>query len=184
MRCFVSIQLPENVKKEILNEIEKLEKSGTCFGKFMNKDSLNISLKFLGELSEEEIEKTKQALREIDFQRFTIETGDLEFLPNEEHVKIIWLKLNSETLEELKKQIDEVLFKYGFNRDEKEFIPHITLAKIKGVKNKELFLEVLKDLKVNKSFFISQSFDLVKSILKNKKPEYKNLEEFSMRIRA
>ncbi len=183
MRCFISIQLPENIKSDILNEIEKLEKSGVCFGKFMNKDNLNLSLKFLGELSEEEIEKAKQALKEVDFQRFTIETGNIDVLPNKDHVKIIWLGLNSETLIELKKEIDEILFKYGFSRDEKEFIPHITLAKIKGVKNKDIFLEMLESLKVNKSFFVPQTFDLVKSILKNKKPEYKTLEEFSMRIR-
>ena len=51
MRTFISIELPEQVKKEIFKEFKRLENSGFVVGKFVSKDNLHLTLKFLGTLT-------------------------------------------------------------------------------------------------------------------------------------
>lgn len=183
MRCFISIELPENVRAQIFHAFEKLKNSKVCYGNFVDKDNLHLTLKFLGNVSEEQIEQIKKALKEIDFRQFPVETGEIGFFPNENYVKIIWIDLISSDFEFLKKEIDEKLHKLGFNEKEKEFTAHLTVLRIKGMRDKEAFFKKLTEIAPKKMFFIANQFSLIKSILKRKGPEYKNLENFQMRMR-
>ena len=72
MRVFISIELPEQVKKEIFNEFKKLENSGFAVGNFVSKNNIHLTLKFLGNLSGEEVDKIKKKLSEIEFKNFNL----------------------------------------------------------------------------------------------------------------
>ncbi len=76
------------------------------------------------------------------------------------------------------------MHKLGFNEKEKEFVTHITVARIKGIKDKQVFFNKLNEVAPKKMFFIVNQFSLVKSILKRKGPEYKSLGDFQMRMRG
>lgn len=184
MKCFVSIELPENVKSQIFHAFEKLENSKVCYGKFVKKDNLHLTLKFLRDVSADKLDKLKAELKKIEFRQFPVETGEVGFFPNDKFIKIIWLALNASDFSFLKKEIDEVLSKLGFNENEKEFSSHITLARINKIKDKKLFFEKVKELAPKKMFFIVDQFSLLKSVLKKEGPEYKILETIPMRLRA
>ncbi len=184
MRCFISIELPENVRSQIFHSFEKLKNSKLGFGNFVDKNNLHLTLKFLGDLSEDKIELVKKALSEVEFRQFSVETGELGFFPNEKFIKILWLDLISPEFEFLKKSIDDKLQKLGFNEKEKDFVAHLTLTRIKKIDNKEAFLEKVQEIAPKKMFFVANQFSLMKSILKKNGPEYKILAEFPMRMRA
>lgn len=184
MRCFVSIELPENVKSQIFHSFEKLEKSKVCYGNFVKKDNLHLTLKFLRDVPADKLDKLKEELKKIEFRQFPVETGEVGFFPNDKFVKVLWLALNSPDFEPLKKEIDERLSKLGFNEKEKEFSSHITIARINKIKDKPQFFEKVKELAPKKMFFIVDEFSLLKSVLKKEGPEYKILETIPMRLRA
>lgn len=90
-RCFVAIDIPENIKKDIL----KIQDSLPEFkGKLTESENLHLTLKFLGEISEDKIEKVKRRLREINFQNFKTDIGSIGVF-SEKFVKIIWLYLTN-----------------------------------------------------------------------------------------
>lgn len=183
MRCFVAIEFPEHIRAEIFHAFENLKKSGSCFGNFVEKDNLHLTLSFVGEVSEEQVGEIKKVLKRIDFRKFPIEIGNLGFFPNESFVKIVWLDVLSNEILSLKKEIEKKLIKEGFSFKEIEFVPHLTVARIKGIKDKKKFHEEIEKIKLGKMFFIAEDFCLMKSVLKNDGPEYKVLERFDMRIR-
>jgi len=183
MRCFVSIEFPENIRAGIFHAFENLKKSGTCSGNFVEKENLHLTLTFLGEISEEEVEKAKKVLGEIDFRKFPLKTNEVGFFPDENYVKVIWVGIESEEVFSLRETIEESLRKEGFKIKELDFVSHLTVARIKSVKHKNKFLEEIKKIKLDEEFFIAEDFSLMKSILKKTGPEYKTLESFGMRIR-
>lgn len=184
MRTFIALEFPENVRAEIFHAFEGLKKSGSCYGNFVEKENLHMTLSFLGEISEEKSEAIKKILSEIDFQKFPIEIGKVGFFPNEHHIKVIWLEVVSSEIANLKKEIEMQLSKEGFSFTDSEFIPHLTVARIKGIKAKSKFFEEIEKIKVPKIFFIAEDFAFMKSILKGKSPEYKVIEKYGMRIRG
>ena len=126
-RAFIAIDLPF----EATNEIERIAKliwKKTLFsGKITESANLHLTLKFLGEISDEQVLEVKKRLSEIKFSEFSCEFGGVGVF-NREFIRIIWIKLNgsqnsknfgtsktksfeSKGIWDLQKQIDEVLSK-------------------------------------------------------------------------
>lgn len=178
MRCFVAVEIPEKIRAKIFHEFEILQNSGVCFGNFIPKNNIHITLKFLGELTEEEIENVSKKLSEIDFPKFNCQLTDIDFFPHEKHVKVIWLGIDSKELGELEKKISKKLPRYV--SDFEKFIPHLTVARIKGVKNKEMFFNKVDSLQKIKDEFKVNSFCLIKSELTSEGPIYRKIKEFKL----
>lgn len=170
MRVFISLDIPEDIRDEIM----KIQKCLPEFkGKVIEKENLHLTLKFLGEISDELVEKTKKKLSEVKFKKFEAEISELGvFNPN--FIRIIWIKL--ENCDELQKEIDNKL--ENLFSKEKRFMSHLTIARVKSVKDKKEFLEKLKEIRYRKLKFKVDRFCLKQSILHEDKPEYKVIEEY------
>lgn len=184
MRYFVSIEFPEHIRSEILHSFEKLKNSGTCSGNFVEKENLHLTLSFLGELSDGELDKVKKILSKVDYQKFPLEIDKIGFFPNIDYIKVMWVGIKSGGILPLKKQIEDSLRSSGFSVKETDFVPHLTVARINSVKDKSRFTDIFSSIKIEKSMFIAEDFALMKSILKKTGPEYKILERYGMRIRS
>ena len=183
MRYFISIELPDNVKDKIFNSFKKLKESKVCYGNFVKKDNLHLTLRFLDDVPEEKIESIKKALEEIDFRQFPIESGRVGFFPNEKYIEVLWIDLIASDFYFLKDEIDEKLEGLGFPKNGKEFKTHVTVARIKGINDKQKFFNKINEISPKKMFFIANQFSLVKSVLERNGPKYETLKEFPMRMR-
>ncbi|MDO8623564.1 MAG: RNA 2',3'-cyclic phosphodiesterase [archaeon] len=179
MRTFIAIELPEDIKSEIFHSFEKLEESGLV-GKFVEKNNIHLTLRFIGEVSEEKIEEIKKKLSEIKFKKFKAKIGNIGFFPDENYIRVIWIELVAKEIIELQEIIEEKCREIGIPRDNKGFASHITIARVEKIKNKSLFTEKLKTLHVKKSDFIVKDFSLIKSELKRSGSIYKNLMKFPL----
>lgn len=177
MRCFVAIELPEDIRAELFHNSELVQTSGVVVGNFVEKNNLHLTLKFLADLSSEEVEQVEKKLGEIKFQKFRAGIGKPGFFPAD-HIRVFWFELVSEKIRELFKIVDEKLT--GFGESDKEFSPHVTLARIKEVKNKERLLEKVNSLKVKTKDFEINSFSLIKSELKKEGPIYRTIKKFNL----
>ena len=168
VRAFIAVDIPKNIQKEIRKIQEILPKFD---GKLTETENLHLTLKFLGEIDGEILLKVKKRLKEINFKSFeTRISGIGVFSP--EYVKIVWVKLDN--CEELQNAVDEKL-SYIFER-EKRFMSHLTIARVKNVKNKKEFLDKLEKIKIDKIKFDIEDFRLKKSVLTKKGPIYENLD--------
>ncbi len=177
MRCFVGINFPDNVVNEIRRVQGELDKKKGWRGKFVEGRNLHLTLKFLGEISQEGVAIVKNKLKRIEQQKFKAELGELGvFSPN--FIRIVWIKIFGEGIFDLQKEVDGVL--EGMFKPEERFMSHLTIARVKNVENRKLFLEELKKIKVERIGFDVKEFLLVKSTLKSEGPDYEVLGRYRL----
>ncbi len=172
MRCFISINIPENVKKEIKKIQDKLP---NFVGKKTELENLHLTLKFLGELDEDKVEEVKDKLREIRYNFFEAEIDSIGVF-SEKFIKIVWLHLSE--CNNLQEIVDEKL--KNLFKPENRFMSHLTIARVKNIKNKEKFLEKLNEVKIPKIKFEVNEFCLMKSELDKKGPKYFVVEKYNL----
>ena len=170
MRIFVSIDIPEEIKSDVIKIQENLPE---FFGKKTAKENLHLTLKFLGEINEKKVEEVKKKLRKIKFDKFESKI-DCVGVFDEKFIRIIWLHMSD--CDELQKEIDEKL-KDLFDK-EKRFMSHLTIARVKSIKDKKKFLEELKKIEISKIKFKVENFYLMKSKLTSEGPRYEILKEY------
>lgn len=170
MRTFIAIDTPKELKDFFLD----LQKKINIEVKINFTKEFHLTLKFLGEIDEEKLEEVKLVLKKVKFESFKVNTSNLGVFPTESYIRVVWIGLESEKINELQKQIDEKLSNL-FPKDNR-FHPHITLGRVKFVKDKEKFIENLKSIKVDEKEFEVKDFKLKKSTLTPKGPIYEDLE--------
>ena len=122
MRLFTAICFDDETKSAIFSAEKEAEKFAK--GRFSLMENLHLTLVFIGET--ERAEEIKSAINEIDFPPFDIKiegTGIFE-------KGILWAGTEkNENLENLQKKVQKKLEELGFEFEEREFVPHITLAR-------------------------------------------------------
>jgi 2'-5' RNA ligase len=172
MRAFISINISEEIRKEIKKVQDFLPE---FFGKKTGLENLHLTLKFLGEIKEKTVEEIKEKLREIKIEKFKTEIDEIGiFSPN--FIRIVWLHMKD--CDNLQKQIDNAL--KNLFEPEKRFMSHLTIARIKGIKDKKRFLQDLEKIKIEKIKFKVDKFYLMKSELTAEGPRYSVLEEYNL----
>ena len=177
MRLFIAIDLPEEAKENI----EKLKSGlkGIKGVKPVDKANIHLTLKFLGERTDNSADEIVRALSQIKFKPFKISISKTGVFPSEDRIQVLWVDaMPAEPMFELKKQIDEALPMF---KDDHPFKNHITFARIKYIANdsdKNKLLDILKN-PVAKTEFIVNKFRLYKSDLTPKGPIYDVVEEFA-----
>ncbi len=175
MRCFVAIMLPEDVKSKIFHLSENIQGKGLVKGRFVKKEDLHLTLKFLGFLTQEKIEEIRNNLGKIKYKSFKCSLGKAGVF-DEKHIKVIWVELVSDALEDLHNEINESTNEIRL--DYKKFEPHITLARVDSVSDKEKLLTEIRKINLKKLEFDVDCFYLVKSEFNTKKSKYKIIEKF------
>ena len=141
MRCFIGIELPQQIKED-LSELQKQIGNEFAKIKWVEKKNLHMTLKFLGEVDEDLLKLTETALKNVKFRKFTTNIDNIGWYPNDNKINVIWVGLKPE--KELLNLHGEVELKLGnlFEKDER-FSVHLTLGRVKHIKNKEKLLENL-----------------------------------------
>lgn len=173
MRVFISINLPKEVQEEIGKIQDKLPEFS---GKKTELENLHLTLKFLGEVNEERIEEIREGLRGIKFEIYRTELKHLGFFDNQKY-GVVWIYLSN--CEELQKIIDDKL--KNLFEPEKRFMSHLTIARVKNIKDKKRFLEELNKLEISKIDFEVNGFYLMKSELSPEGPKYEVVEKYGLK---
>jgi len=174
-RCFICLEISREAIIEI-EEIQKfIKKKKLFYGKFTEPETLHLTLKFLGEIEEGKVEELKKELTKIKLRKFKVSLGELGMFND----RILWIKLNGKEIWELQKQIDNLLESLGFVKEER-FMSHITIARIKKVLDRNIFLEYIKNLKHREVGFEACEFIFKKSELKPEGPVYGDIGKYCL----
>ena len=178
MRLFLAIELPEEVKNYLFTIKDKFSRDLAKVN-WVAKKNIHLTLKFLGEVDDKIVNNILTELKKIKFEKFTLELDNLGVFPNENYIRVLWVGLNNfNKVIELQQDIEEKLSKY-FSKD-KEFSCHITLGRVKFLKDKKAFNEIIKNIKMEKLKFLVEHFSLIKSYLSKDSPKYSVIETFKL----
>lgn len=176
MRLFTAIELPEEIKDYLFSIKDEFNRDLAKVN-WVAKSKLHITLKFLGEVNEKILPGIIEKLKKIKFDSFELELDNLGIFPNENYARVLWVGVkNFNKVIGLQQNVEDELRDY-FEKD-KEFSAHITLGRIKIIKDKSEFKEILNKIKIKKLRFKVNSFSLIKSELTRAGPKYTNVEKF------
>ncbi len=168
MRLFIAFDVSESVHTHILEMQKKLVGAKLTFAK-----NFHLTLKFLGEVTPAQADEIKKRLLKVKFTLFTAQLDGTGVFPENGTPRVVWIGVEPQDIIcELQKNIDEAL--HGLFSKEKDFQPHITLARVKEVADKK-FAENIKKLKVELMTFEVKEFKLIESQLTSDGSIYKDI---------
>lgn len=185
MRLFVAIDIPEDAKKYLRKlQADLFTRSrhakngeGAPNAKMSLAHDFHLTLKFLGECGAGLRAKVEGELKQIKFRSFEAELGEIGVFGGN-HPSVVWVGVSApDKLSELAREIENSMKKLDF-RPENTFVPHVTLARIKFIKNPEDFLERLKKIKTEILKIKVKNFYLFESRLSSKGAVHIKLAEF------
>ena len=124
----------------------------------------------------ERMEEIKEKLKQVSFSPYETTIDVPGIFSNEKLIRVVWVGLEDEITKLLQEKICAAI---GFQK-EKEFVPHITLARVKHIPNelKKGFVEKIKQIKIEAKSVQVTKFLLIKSELGPEGPRYETLAEY------
>jgi 2'-5' RNA ligase len=179
-RLFVAITLDEKIKEKITGLYEKFPKN-VIKAKFVPKDNIHITLKFIGEKRDNDISDIIETLKHShdEIGTFSLHIKGVGAFPHSFAPKIIWVGANGPKIEELAQSIDDHMATLGIKKEQKPYKAHITFARVKSVYEKRDvndIIQSLSDIEIGTQNVTS--FSLVKSTLTPKGPIYSTVKDF------
>jgi len=151
IRAFIALELSSEAKKEFSRIIGELKKAGADV-KWVRPEIVHLTLKFLGEISFETLEKIKGRMNEIAkrTKEFDVVLDELGTFPNWARAKVIWVGTSegSETAQDLAEKIKEAMKEEGFDKGIRAFKSHLTLGRVRGSKNMGQLEDISAQVKV------------------------------------
>jgi RNA 2',3'-cyclic 3'-phosphodiesterase len=135
IRSFIAVELPEEAKKGLARLRRELEKDEHRFVKWVDTGGIHLTLKFLGNIPSKRVTEITGAMEKAaqGISPFRLEISGLGAFPSPRQARVFWVGVGGEVdkLSGLQKSIDSALAALGFAKEERPFVPHLTLARIR-----------------------------------------------------
>jgi 2'-5' RNA ligase len=151
--------------------------------KWVDPENIHITLKFFGETPEHHLPALDIALKQAahETSHFNYEIQNTGIFGSSYHPRVIWFGIHPhDEIARLSDRIFGELEKIGIERDRQNFVPHLTLARIKGIEDKQFFQKVID---THRDGFIQKEevnkFHLFESHLSPAGPRYSIIDSYS-----
>lgn len=134
IRTFIAVDLPSSVLdalEQITSQLQ--EKLPNTPVRWVDVQKMHLTLKFLGDISKENIGMVEKILLSEGVKRPVMEIGigGIGAFPKMRHPRVIWIGVEAPPdLFDLRRGIEDGIARLGYNYDKYEFTPHLTLGRI------------------------------------------------------
>lgn len=140
MRCFIAINIDEQIRKD-LGDLQKELQSKLDIRKgdvkWVNPDNMHLTLKFLGEIKDEQVVDVCNIVKEVAsrHEHFDLDVGTVGCFGGR-NARVLWVGAGEgcESLIRLQEDLEEHLDKAGWPRESRKFSAHLTLCRIRNSK--------------------------------------------------
>jgi 2'-5' RNA ligase len=152
--------------------------------KWVTADLMHLTLKFLGDTPEDDI---PQIIRSVNapiriIPVMTLHLCALGLFKNLHNPRVIWIGIiPCPPLEQAVQIIGNTLVSFGYPADPTEFVPHLTLGRVKEIKQTEKLVRLVEKYK-DESFGTANVREIIyyESILNPEGPVYNPLAHFPL----
>lgn len=183
-RLFVAVKIhPDDNFIKLYNDLKAHFEQEKI--KWVDLHNLHITLKFFGDTHSDQIPEIVDALYSIALQTepFEVVLKKIGIFGSSYKPRVIWLGIDpANDLNQLGFNVLNAMDRIGFKKDRQNFVPHLTLGRIKYVENKNKLKEVVSTYSphiVQKENI--KEIILFESILKQQGPEYKIIKSLSLK---
>ena len=134
-RLFIALELSDRQKDEVSALQQKLKNSMQEV-RWVRREGVHLTLKFLGEIDAKRIEQVKAAMDEAAFSvdKFEVSFGCSGIFPSPRKARVFWLGVTDgeADVRKLAEKTDKALSGYGFEPEQRRFKPHLTIGRARG----------------------------------------------------
>lgn len=127
---FIAIHLPEELQ-QLLSKWQQIVKEHLSYKQWPHMEDLHVTLKFLGEVDDNRLKQLRHELQEVNnIPAFDLEVGGIGMFGNPKKPRVIWSGVKGDpVLSSLQQTVEECCLRINYERENREYRPHITLAK-------------------------------------------------------
>lgn len=148
-RLFVALDLPDGLADEFATLRADAPDAPSL--SFTDPTDAHVTVKFLGDTPEDELDELIDALEhavdDADAGPFPVEVGGLGAFPNEEYIRVVWIGVREGAgeLTRLHEAVERETTALGFEPEEHEFTPHLTVARMSDAREKDAVQRFLRE---------------------------------------
>ncbi len=179
MRCFLCIEIK---KSEIIKKILQFQRELNSIDakiKFVEEENFHLTLKFLGNIDPSVVDDIYSIMKKIPFKSFSICLKTVGSFPKT-RPRVVWIGITAgqEEILSIMAFLNQNLKSLGFKPEKRKPSVHLTVGRVKFIKDRNLFSNILEKWK-DYSFGEMQvtAIQLKKSVLTPKGPIYTTLKE-------
>jgi RNA 2',3'-cyclic 3'-phosphodiesterase len=188
IRSFIAIELPDDILSAI-RELQKQLKSEKLNLRWVEPGNIHLTLKFLGEIGPKDLFPISEAMKKAVSRTpaFHLYSKGIGAFPGLNRPRVLWTGIGGETesLEKLVDSLDDELGTLGFERENRLFKGHLTIARAKGPVDPVRMTESIgRFMRFKTNGFTVREVMLFRSRLKPGGPVYEKLFEAPLEERA
>lgn len=134
IRAFIAIEINPEITSQLARIADELQQSiGNHAVRWVPAENIHLTLKFLGDVSLNNLELLKDALKSeaAGLASFNISVGGIGAYPKIRSPRVLWVGVEGpETLISLQRSVENQMEKLGYERDRRNFSPHLTLGRV------------------------------------------------------
>lgn len=183
LRTFIAIKIiPDHNFIQLISLLKTKLKDHKI--KWVDENNFHLTFRFLGNTTSDQIENIKSKLENITgkYKSFPLNLKGLGYFESKGKPRVLFVKTEkSQTLEMLAEEIKNHIIPFGFKEGNLEFKPHLTLGRIKFMKDKNSLISMLQnfeDTEIQKIYVSEIIF--YQSILSSTGPVYKPIKIFKL----
>lgn len=182
VRSFVAILLNEEVRAAVAQEIARLHPLAPRVS-WVSPANLHLTLKFLGELPAEALERVREGLAEAvaGAASFSLRFYGLGAFPGLARPRVLWVGVDegSPAAQALQSRVEAALTERGFAREERPFSSHLTIGRVRDPRRLvELQQAMTRDARLEFGWLEVRGLSLMRSDLSPAGVRYTELAAF------
>ena len=186
IRSFIAIPLSLQVGRNASRLIEALTVPGDGI-RWVPKDNLHLTLKFLGEVDNVEVPQVCKIIRNVtqDFEPFDLDFAGAGGFPNLDRPRVLCVHIDDPTnsLSRMVARLETELAEIGFKPEPRDYVPHLTLGRTKGG-SRRASGDVLERVKAHAEMRLGQmnvdTVELIASFLEKQGPSYQVMDTIDL----
>lgn len=184
-RTFLAISIPCGTEFPAL--VEKLKKNlqHEHFINYVKTNQIHLTLKFLGSTPVDDIPTIIETCKKVAqrHQPFTMNFDRTGLFGSNRVPRVLWLGMNDQpkALFDLEEDLLDAFDGLGYLRDRQNFVPHLTVCRIKSLVDKQFFMQIYNSIE-QKTYLHADVKELVyfQSFLQPTGPFYKVLAKMPL----
>ncbi|SEO58216.1 2'-5' RNA ligase [Halogranum amylolyticum] len=184
MRLFVSIDLPDALADAVADVQKPLRDAKGLT--LVDPQQTHVTLKFLGDVDEDRLADVEEAIETaVDAAAvgpFEATVAGLGVFPSLDYISVVWAGVEdgADEMTRLHEAVERETTAIGFDAEDHEFTPHVTLGRMKDARGKETVQRAVGGDPPNLGSFRVEQVRLTESTLTPDGPTYETVTRFSL----
>lgn len=176
----MAIRPPDTTRHDLAARLDRAFADRPLPGRRVEPAEWHLTLRFVGDPGDVGLDRLLAALDEADLGApFTVSLAGLGAFPDPRRAQVLWAGIGRglADLVDVREDVEEAADLAGLGREDRPFVPHLTLSRIRPADDVWPWLEADPDLRVS---WRVEEIRVMRSHLHGPGPRYEDVEAFAL----